>query len=140
MKKMFLIILGLSTILFAGLTKKGGIVTDSITKLQWQDDTISEELSWERAIEECAALDLGGFTDWRVPNIRELHSIVDDTRANPAITLVFQNTAQDNYWSSTTKADSTRYAFVVRFDSGNSDYYSKSSYYKKYVRCVRGGE
>ena len=141
MKKIFLILLALSSILFAELSKKGGIVTDSITKLQWQDDTVGEKLAWEAAIAQCEALDLGGYTDWRLPNIKELSSIIDDTRHTPAVTLVFQNTAvdfYDVYWSSTTYAKYDVQAFLVRFKKGNVEVQYKS--YDNHVRCVRVGE
>ena len=141
MKKIFLILLALSSILFAELSKKGGIVTDNITKLQWQDDAVGEKLAWESAIAQCEALDLGGYTDWRLPNIKELSSIIDDTRHTPAVTLVFQNTAvgsYDEYWSSTTYAKYEREAFYVYFKKGNVGETYKSN--DKYVRCVRAGE
>lgn len=139
MKKMFLIILGLSTVLLAEFTKTGGIVTDSITKLQWQDDTVSAELTWTRAIEECEALDLGGHNDWRMPNIKELSSLIDDSRRRPAITLVFQNTVNAYYWSSTTHAGSDTLAYSIYFDSGTINT-SRKRYRDYYVRCVRAGE
>jgi len=143
MKKLFLTLLVLSSILFAELSKKGGIVTDSITKLQWQDDAVGEKLIWKAAIAQCEALDLGGYADWRLPNIKELSSIIDDTRHTPAVTLVFQNTATDDYyWSSTTDAGNTSYVFGVEFNYGELERAWTQQYRGtgNYVRCVRARE
>jgi len=38
-------------------------------------------LNWEEALEFAENLDYAGFSDWRLPNAKELHSIVDYTRA-----------------------------------------------------------
>ncbi|MGD9972820.1 MAG: DUF1566 domain-containing protein [Desulfatirhabdiaceae bacterium] len=84
----------------------------------------------------------GGFTDWRIPSREELRSIVDYGRFAPAInTAFFPNTQKSSdawYWSSTTGASYTYYAWNVYFYSGGDDSYSKSS--SRYVRAVRGGQ
>ncbi len=119
-----------------------GIVTDSTTGLQWQDDSAvgTTGRDWIASIDYCEdALALGGYTDWRIPNKNELLSIVDYSRINPSITTsVFNNTSSYYYWSSTTSANSTSEAWVVDFDYGFSGYATKSIGY--HVRCVRGGQ
>ncbi len=55
-----------------------GTVTDSITKLMWQKNE-NERMNWYDAMKHCNDLDLGGFNDWRLPNIKELNSILDLT-------------------------------------------------------------
>ena len=55
------------------------------------------------ALSYCEGLPLGGKTDWRLPNIKELESLTDDARYNPAIdTNFFPNAYASYYWSSTT--------------------------------------
>ncbi|MEK7846656.1 MAG: DUF1566 domain-containing protein, partial [Nitrospinota bacterium] len=95
--------------------------------------------TWESAITYCEGLSLGSYTDWRLPNIKELKSIVDNTKYNPSIdTTYFPNTNSSIYWSSTTVADLTSYAWGVDFYDGYVYYDFKS--YNGYVRCVRGGQ
>lgn len=139
MRQILLITLGLSTALFASFSKNGNIVTDSTTGLQWQDDAISSPMAWTAAIDHCENLTLDTYSDWRLPNLKELTSIVDDTKVNPSIdTSVFQNTASHRYWSSTTYAGNSGYAWYVYFSYGYQDYGSKT--YSYYVRCVRAGQ
>ena len=123
------------------------IVTDTTTGLQWQDDIAAEQTkqNWIGAIDYCEEiLVLGGYNDWRLPNINELLSILDYTRYKPTIDLqVFQHTAFEdthfsNYWSSTTDAGNTYFAWVVAFDYGSA--YGKNKDFNRYVRCVRGGQ
>ena len=121
-----------------------GIVTDRQTGLQWQDDYSDnggavKSAKWIDAITYCENLSLGGYSDWRLPNIRELLSITDRSREDPAIDPVFQSVASSYYWSSTTVADGTDFAWYVNFYRGYSfRYYDKNAIY--YVRCVRGGQ
>lgn len=103
MRGIFLITLGLSTALFASFSKTGNIVTDSTTALQWQDDAIGSTMTWTEAIDHCEDLTLDTHGDWRLPNLKELTSLVDDSRVSPSIdTSIFEHTASNAYWSSTT--------------------------------------
>ncbi|MBN2782888.1 MAG: DUF1566 domain-containing protein [Campylobacterales bacterium] len=116
------------------------IVTDNVTKLVWQDNSDAKELTktWQEAIDYCEALDLGGYSDWRLPDIKELQSIVDDSKYYPAINAVFENITSDLYWSSTTDASYTSNAWYVYFSDGST--YSYNETFSRYVRCVRGGQ
>jgi len=118
------------------------IVNDSSTGLQWQDDAnaISITSSWLDAIDYCEhMLTLGGHTDWRLPNHKELLSIADRSRYNSAIDdTVFLNTASYNHWSSTGKFDGTDNAWIVNFNYGNSGTNYKED--SNYMRCVRDGQ
>ena len=82
----------------------------------------------------------GGYADWRMPTAQELQSIVDYGRCIPAInTTYFPNGVGGYYWSSTTYANLTDWAWSVFFRYGNVTYASlKSSYY--HARAVRGGQ
>lgn len=116
-----------------------GTVTDAVTTLVWQqqDDAITK--TWEQALTYCEGLSLGGFTDWRLPNIKELRSIVDSSTYSPSITTTyFPNTQSSCYWSSTTYALYSAGAWYVDFGSGYVDYSNEANGY--YVRCVRVGQ
>ena len=119
---------------------KDGTVTDRNTGLIWQRNGF-RKLGWWAALNYCEELELpadSGQTDWRLPNVRELHSIVDGSRTSPAVNkYVFHGTRSLEHWSSTTKSTLVKFAWYVYFHSGNvqAGYKNKSHY----VRCVRGG-
>jgi hypothetical protein len=97
-------------------------------------------MTWEKALAYCEGLNLGGHTDWRLPNIKELRNLVDYSLYGPAInTTYFLNTVSSSYWSSTTLANNTSSARGVNFDYGNDDNGNKSSG-GGYVRAVRRGQ
>jgi len=113
-----------------------GTVSDNSTGLMWQQQDDGALRNWESALGYCEDLTLAGHTDWRLPDIKELRSIVDNTRYSPAIDLTyFPNTKLSWYWSSSTYASSSNVAWGVYFGNGYvGDYYKA---YTFYVRCVR---
>ena len=112
-----------------------GTVTDEATGLMWQQKS-PPPLNWEDSIKYCSKMTLVGYTDWRMPTIQELKSIVDYNRFNPAInTTYFPNTALSFYWSSTVGANYTFVAWGVFFDYGFVYYDNKI--YNYFVRAVR---
>jgi hypothetical protein len=111
-----------------------GTIADNNTLLLWQQQDDGVARTWDDAVNYCADLSLGGHTEWRLPSKRELLSIVDYGRFNPAADpLFFTNTIASNYWSSSLAFSS---AEVVNFGRGESFPLSKTS--KGYVRCVQG--
>lgn len=86
---------------------------------------------------------LGGHSDWRVPTLSELQTIVDATQgfcgggSGPCINPVFGPTVANDYWSSATFAGGPTNAWGARFGFGTSDTFIKP--YTTYVRAVRGG-
>ena len=143
MRAILLILIGLSSLSFAEFTKQNGVVTDSVTQLEWQDDYSDnggdiKSTTWQSAIEYCEALTLNGQSDWRLPNINELSSLVDNSKYNPSINSVFELTSSDYYWSATTTAYTAVDAWVVYFYDGNVVNNFKGD--NGYVRCVRAGE
>ena len=113
-----------------------GTVTDNVTGLMWQQEDDDVKRDWYEAVDYCEALELADHTDWRLPDIKELRSLVDNTRYDPAIdTTYFPGTASSYYWSSSTYAEIPYIACFVTFYSGSVDVSFKSNH--KYVRCVR---
>ena len=140
MRAILLLMIGLSTSLLADFSRSSGVVTDNITGLQWQDDYSDnggdiKYAKWTDAIAYCEDLTLGDHSDWRLPNKKELLSIVDYRRHNPSIDTVFTHTTSDFYWSSTAHASSTDSAWFVSFYNGYTYNVNKSR--GNYVRCVR---
>jgi hypothetical protein len=93
-------------------------------------------MNWESALAYCEGLTLAGHSDWRLPDIRELRSIVDLTTHDSAIDGAFLSLSSV-YWSSTTYAPYTAVAWYVYFGDGYSNFNNKGNTY--YVRCVRSG-
>jgi hypothetical protein len=95
-----------------------GTVTDEATGLTWQKSDGGQGMNWKDALAYAESLQLGGRNDWRLPNAKELQSIVDYTRApdvtgSAAINSVFGVTPIVNeagqrdfpcYWTGTTHA------------------------------------
>jgi hypothetical protein len=116
-----------------------GTVTDQKTGLMWQQATSSSSMNWEAALTYCEGLTLASQSDWRLPNIKELSSIVDRSQDNPWIdTTAFQVASSPFYWSSTARVVDTSRAWDVDFSLGYVHTNVKSDSY--YVRCVRGGQ
>ena len=138
MKKLMIVMIGLNLFLEAGFYRNDNtnIVSDTKTSLQWQDN-INIQYAWNDAIDYCRDLTLGGHSDWRLPNINELLTLVDYTKSNPTITNIFAYRTSNRYWSSTTYAASTSNAWSVYFSSGGLNTNDKSI--SGHVRCVRAG-
>ncbi len=123
-----------------------GTVTDNLTGLMWTKNAqqIPGTMTWQDALDACNDLVYpisGGYDDWRLPNLRELQSLIDYENVNPALPSghPFTNETSSAYWSSTTFASTPDYAWIVFFDYGVVRYLNKSrSDY--YVRAVRGGQ
>ncbi len=114
-----------------------GTVTDNTTKLIWQKAEDGTTRSMANATAYCQNLVLGGYSDWRLPRIDELATIVDYSRY-PTIDPAFAALKGMEFWSSSNMAmDPTRRGWLVGFYDGTVFTYSKTSVY--YTRCVRGG-
>ncbi len=116
----------------------GGMVKDLRTGLMWEDSYHSKEtkITHPRAIAYCEHLKLGGYTDWRLPTIQELLTLVDYTKEEPAILGAFDNVDDEGfYWTSTIVAGEDDEYWGVNFKHGESS--RAAEYYDRYVRCVR---
>ncbi|NPA65260.1 MAG: DUF1566 domain-containing protein [Epsilonproteobacteria bacterium] len=115
------------------------VVSDTVTHLMWQDNADAKTVRkpWADAKTYCANLTLGGYSDWRLPNIEELVSIVDRKHKRPAMDPTFQN-VKDYFvltWSSTPLAMDSFNALAVDFEDGKDTLYNRAD--PKFVRCVR---
>ncbi len=118
---------------FAEATVAGKVVvTDTVTGLQWTKEYFSL-VAWGNAFFYCWNLDYGGATDWRLPNIEELKTLVDDTIWDPAST--FPGMPSGIFHSSSSLARYTGDAWQVYFSSGSMFIGNKPQ--TSNVRCVR---
>ena len=117
-----------------------GTVTDTSTGLMWKQAQATEtEKVWKTALSDCQGLLFLGYSDWRLPSLKELHSIVDYTYYDPAIDpLFFPYTKKSGYWSSTTDIKDVSNACYLNFKAGADGWHLKSS--SHYVRAVRCGQ
>jgi sugar lactone lactonase YvrE len=151
-----------------------GTITDPSTGLVWEKKCdcpgslhdYRPELRWSATGDDRTIWDwlddvnreggsgFAGHHDWRIPNVKELQSIVDYQRFNPATTPTFDGaacglgcpdladpacscTSMNSYWSSTTYADSPEAAWAVGFNLGLIGDMPKAEDLP--VRAVRGG-
>jgi hypothetical protein len=96
-----------------------GTVTDHATGLTWTQNDSGQGLDWEAALNYCESLDFAGISDWRLPDVKELQSIIDynrspDATSSAAIDPIFNISSITNeagqldypyFWSSTTHAN-----------------------------------
>jgi hypothetical protein len=89
-----------------------GTVTDRATGLMWMQSDSRRTMNWEQALQYAEDLQFAGYDDWRLPNVKELQSIVDYRRApdaraasacGAAIDPIFNLTDEESwFWTSTT--------------------------------------
>ena len=102
----------------------------------------TDDMVWKDALTACENLNYAGFTDWRLPNIRELFSIVNHgTGSTPLIGAVqFPQTANAIYWTSTSLVSSPGRAHTVDFSNGRIyGLLDGDKTVARFFRCVRTG-
>jgi hypothetical protein len=118
----------------------GDTVLDRTTGLLWSRENVSGgSMNWKAAQEACKKLQLGGHSDWRLPTIRELLTLVDYERHDPAIDTEAFKCESAYYWTSTPTASSPGdYAWVVGFSYGNAYWGFQDG--SLHVRAVRASQ
>ena len=129
-------------------------VTDTVSRLIWTKNANLPGASktWSEALAYVAAMNSGantnfGFTDWRLPNINELRSLIDPDRSSPSLPASHpfssvQYSPATRYWSSTTLYYNSSSAGIAKMDSGYVTYDPKTRYSgaNYYVWPVRSGQ
>jgi len=114
------------------------LVIDKTTGLMWQDSVETKTLRKNRkdAKQYCRRLVFAGYKDWYLPRLKELKSIVDETKHDPAIRDGFQNIQSSHYWTSSPNLSDIITASNIDFKNGET--YKNTRKGKCFVRCVRG--
>ena len=122
---------------------QGKTVEDRATGLVWSRSAnpAGWPLFWNEANQYLAGLNQDahlGFSDWRLPNRRELFSLMDYAQANPALPAghPFTQVELAWYWSATPYAANPAYAWYLHTEGGRMFYGDKGRSY--YVWPVRG--
>lgn len=134
----------------ARYTINGAEVTDANTSLVWQhcsggqnwdaakstcQGTV-ERMTWPQALAYAKAQAASSGVAWRLPNVKELVSLVSERRTQPAIAAQsFPRTLSDGYWSSTPYANNLNTSWVVYFSDGRTHFEARELTFA--VRLVR---
>ena len=129
-----------------------GTVTDSNTGLMWKRCSEGQTwsggtcngtaitFSWGSALSLATVANLGGYADWRLPNVKELRSLVEECRTGPAIDIaIFPNTPNSSFWTSSPFVIYSNDAWTVNFSDGSNFVYTNRAD-ASVVRLVRAGE
>ena len=127
-----------------------GVVLDKSTGLMWQQCEVglnytaenkacsgsSQRLTWQQALLVANDNNHASYTDWHVPNIKELASIIDHSCASPALAdlelgifLLSDELLSGNegyYWSNTTVSLEPEYAWAFQISDGKNRYLKKT--------------
>jgi len=120
---------------------EGAVVNDQATGLMWEKSISESDMDWASALAYCSIQTTGGYTDWRLPDIRELDSIIDFSTDTPALDKAFtMNNPSLWLWSgSPSKINEygTARAFGISYEFGYTDTLGGAD-----IRalCVRGGQ
>lgn len=127
-----------------------GTILDKKTNLIWKQCTqglsgatcatgTATTHNWQQALDLAEISTFAGFSDWRVPNIKELSSLVAYDRYGPAINIaIFPNTpTQASYFWSSSPLNLDLAWLILTTDGRRSRNVRNENHY---VRLVRGGE
>ena len=128
------------------VVSQNGTVVDKRTNLMWKQCTQGlsgvncpgnpQVFTWSQALQEANNSNFAEFSDWRIPNVKELRSLVEYSCSNPSIIEeIFPNTRPWYYWSSTPYAPNDTDTWRVSFDHGQDFLHNRDGSY--YVRLVR---
>ncbi len=111
-------------------------ITDNNTKLMWQREIANTDYSWSEAIAYCDGSSLAGYSDWRLPNVKEHRTIFNHEK--PDIHDSFPTT-NEYYWASNDykQEQDSLWGWLVSPNYGGVGRNGKVRSYD--VRCVRGG-
>jgi len=118
-----------------------GTVTDLNTGYMWQqgDSQNNRKYTFSEANDYCSALNLAGYSDWYLPSITQLISLIDIRRNHPSIDIdYFPDCIDYGYWSDQSSYENYNYAWYVNFSYGNTLTFIKNyAGVGLHVRCVR---
>lgn len=128
-----------------------GTVTDIRTELTWKKCSEGQSWNgticsgsvsshnWADALNRGLSTSYAGFSDWRLPSINELESLIENCASYPTINIdVFPNTPATMFWSGSPYVGGSDLAWYLGFYYGHSNYSYR--HFELSVRLVRGGQ
>ncbi|MBY0418265.1 MAG: DUF1566 domain-containing protein [Pararheinheimera sp.] len=127
-----------------------GTVLDTTTKLMWSRCLVgqswdrssgsctgtAQQLDWSEALLDAQRSALAGYSTWRLPNAKEVLTLVERSCVDPAINLTaFPASNSENMWTSTTMITQPERAWAIAMYSGKNN--TKEKRTRLYVRLVR---
>jgi len=116
--------------------QKGETVLDHLTGLTWtQNANLAEfPFTWQEALDYVFSMNREkafGCSDWRLPNRRELRSLMSHQTGKPALPEghPFTNVFLGWYWTSTTAAINTAYAWYIHLEGARTFYGGKEQFF-----------
>lgn len=97
---------------------RDGTITDRASGLMWQKADSVVGMDWEKALAYAEASTIAGYEDWRLPNVKELQSIVDYSRSPSATDKAAIGPAID-----------TTFFFITELDAGTTEYTQDYGYF-----------
>ena len=99
-------------------------ITDNLTGRMWTKTANPDKTAktWQQALDYVSTLNIGGYSDWRLPNVNELESLVNADAQSSAAWLTgqgFTNTKPAIYLSSTSTGNDAAYAWGVSLAGGS---------------------
>lgn len=134
-------------------TLSGNLVTDNKTQLVWMRCAYGQtwnadssactgnavRVDWQQALQLASQQTSTDLNEWRLPNVKELSTIVEKQCVDPAInSTLFPNAPAEDFWTATTSADTNSYAWAVTFYNGRNNQQGKNV--DKYFRLVKFAE
>ena len=127
-----------------------GLAQDKITGLMWSRcaygqtwdsanttcNGTASQITWQDALQASVNASDGGYTDWRVPNVKEIATIVEKSCVEPSLNeAVFPASSSENFWTATTVMGIETSAWGVAFYNGKNN--TKEKLLDLHVRFVR---
>jgi len=134
----------------------GDTIYDNQTGLMWSRCTLGKHWNaqtqscegdasthnWKESLREVSKLNASAYLsqqDWRLPNVKEMGSLVDLSCVSPAIdATAFPDTDNSEFWTSTVFEQYPGRAWYYNFEFGND--YPANKHYDKQMRLVRLGK
>jgi hypothetical protein len=130
-----------------------GLAQDQVTGLMWMRCAYGQswdsanstctgtpvQITWQDALQLSTTLSDGGYSDWRLPNVKELATVVEKRCVNPSVNeVLFPATSPENFWTSTTVVGTESSAWSIAFYNGKNN--TKDKLLDLHVRFVRYAE
>jgi len=127
----------LLTLVLFGSLNASDLIYDNTTSSLWQNTKENSHLSMthKEAKTYCSRLSIEKYSDFRLPTVKELQTLVDFNKRKPAILSAFNHVASEVYRSSTVHVYRDESVWTVDFKTGSVK--AIGTTYDRHIRCVQ---